>query len=191
MKSAIQNIPDELVYEMVKGKPIYYKGYLDVLSGQKQLQEIMGSSYLQSLIITNLVLLLGKFLPNTYRVLTNEIGLQFAKKSWRAADIAIFEKKKLKTSAKENKYIGVPPKIVIEIDTKANIEEVKDTLGYFHLKTDELLDFGVEKVLWIFTDSKKVMIATKEKSWETHNWDKDISILNDIRFNIQQIIDED
>ena len=70
MKSAIQNIPDELIYEMVKGKPIYYKGYLDVLSGQKQLQEIL-------------------------------------------------------------------------------------------------------------------------KSWETHNWDKDISILNDIRFNIQQIIDED
>jgi Uma2 family endonuclease len=191
MKSAIQNIPDELIYEMVKGKPVYYKGYLDVISGKKQLEELIGRSYLQSLIITNLVLLLGKYLPDSFRVLTNEIGLQFAKKSCRAADIAIFEKKKLKKSDKGNKYIRVPPKIVIEIDTKASIEEVKDTLGYFHKKTDELLDFGVEKVIWIFTDSKKVMIATKGKSWETHHWNTNITIMNDIQFNIQQMIDED
>ena len=176
---------------MVKGKPIYYKGYQDVLDGNKQFEELMGSSYIQSLIITNLVLLLGKKLPEAYRVLTNEIGLQFAKKSWRAADIAIFEKKKLKKSDKGNKYIGVPPEIVIKIDTKASIEEVKDTLGYFYKKTDELLAFGVKKVRWIFTDSKKVMIATKNTNWETHNWDKDIEIMKGIKVNIQQIIDED
>ncbi len=245
MKGTVQAIPEQLIYEMVNGKAIYYKGYEDYLSGKKQIEELMGSSYIQSLIITNLVIFLGINLPKSYQVLTNEIGLQFSKKSWRAADIAIIEKKKLKASDKGNKYIKKAPKIVIEIDTKANIEDVRacwefafganavkfcfgqgvtndysrsymseeqrstkhnltrvaqrvnsrhalnDVLGYFHKKTDELLDFGVEKVIWIFTDSQKVMIATQGKNWETHDWNKNILILEKIEANIQQLIAED
>ena len=89
MKSAVQNIPENLIYEMVDGKPIYYKGYREYLEGAKQMEELMGSSLLQSLIISRLVFFLQVHLGGEYEVLTNEIGIQFEKRAWRAADIAI------------------------------------------------------------------------------------------------------
>ena len=189
MENAVQNIPESLIYEMVDGKAIYYKGYKEYLKGKKQIDELMGSSYLQSLIITKLVFLLMSNLSKKYLVLTNEIGLQFKDKGWRAADIAIIETKKLKGVKKTNKYLKVAPKVVIEIDTKAELEEVKDSFGYFHKKTDELLNFGVERVIWIFTDSKKVMISEKNKDWQILNWSKDIEVMDGLIINLESLVD--
>ncbi|MEM6965713.1 MAG: Uma2 family endonuclease, partial [Bacteroidota bacterium] len=159
------NISDHLIYEMVEGKPIYYRGYQAYLNGNKQLEELKGSSYLQSAIITHLVfILMSKLNSNEYRVLTNELGLQF-KNGWRAVDIAIVEKEQLRLVQEKNKYLNIPPKIVIEIDTKAEMETPDDLYGYFHHKTEQLLEFGVEKVIWIFTSSEKVMIAEQQQDW--------------------------
>ena len=47
----IPRIPDELVYEKIDGKPVYYKGYKEVVNQQKQISVIMGSSNLQTEII--------------------------------------------------------------------------------------------------------------------------------------------
>lgn len=189
MSNALQNIPRKLVYEMVDDKPIYYRGYKEYLNGTKQIEQLMGSSYLQSLIITRLVYFLMSNLGKEYVVLTNEIGLQFKGKGWRAADIAIVEKKKLKGIKKSNKYLSVPPKVVIEIDTKAELEEVQDSFGYFHKKTDELLEFGVEKVIWIFTDSKKIMVSEKNKDWQVLNWSREILLINDLSIDLEKLID--
>lgn len=38
---------ESLVYEVLDGRPLYYRGYEDVLSGKKSPEEIMGSSSLQ------------------------------------------------------------------------------------------------------------------------------------------------
>lgn len=190
MKSDNQKIPHKLIYEMVGEQPIYYRGYKDVLTGKKQIEELMGSSYLQSLIITKLVFLLMSNLGKKYVVLTNEIGLQFKNKGWRAADIAIVETKKLKDIKKTNKYLKIPPKVVIEIDTKAELKEVKDSFSYFHKKTDELLEFGVEKVIWIFTDSEKIMISEKDKDWQILNWSKELEILEGIMVNLEAVIEK-
>jgi len=189
MSNALQNIPEKLIYEMVDGKPIYYRGYKEYLKSKKQIEQLIGSSYLQSLIITRLVYFLMSNLGNEYVVLTNEIGIQFKGKGWRAADIAIVENKKLKDVKKSNKYLSIPPKVVIEIDTKAELEEVQDALGYFHKKTDELLDFGVEKVIWIFTDSKKIMISEKNKDWQVLNWTREVHLLNDLTIDLEKLID--
>ena len=78
MDRNVQNIPSELIYEMDNGTPIYYRGYKDFLNGSKQLDELMGSSFLQSDIITQLVILLGINLSKKFKVLTNEVGLQFS-----------------------------------------------------------------------------------------------------------------
>ena len=83
----------------------------------------------------------------------------------------------------------VAPKIVIEIDTKAELEQVKDSFGYFHKKTDELLNFGVEKVIWIFIDSEKIMISEKDKTWQILNWSKDIGIMGGVNINLESLID--
>ena len=103
---------------MTNGKPIYYKGYQEVMQGKKQPEEIMGSSFFLSLIISRLLRFLLNCLPEVYEVLTNELSLQFSKKHWRAADIAIYHKEQLRNIPLQNKYLEIPPKIVFEIDTK-------------------------------------------------------------------------
>lgn len=187
MKNIVENIPKSLIYEMVDGKPIYYKGYREFILGENKSGEPMGSSLLQSMIITRLVILLHRHLEQEYYILTNELGLQFSKGNWRAADIAIYKKNQIEPSKITNKYTKIPPKVVIEIDTKAEIEEVKDTFTYYNRKTDQLLEFGVEKVIWIFTDSQKVMLATKDKNWELLSWDKQINVLEDLQINLKEI----
>lgn len=46
-KAAAEAIPDYLVYEVLDGQPLYYKGYQEVLAGRQKLEDIMGSSVLQ------------------------------------------------------------------------------------------------------------------------------------------------
>lgn len=188
-KSAVKPIPERLIYEMVDGKPIYYKGYKKFIKGKNKTEDQMGSSFLQSIIITNLVLLLHKKIGKEHYILTNELGILFSKGNWRAADIAIYEKTQIDISKATNKYIDIPPKIVIEIDTKAEIEDIKDTFTYYNEKTEQLIDFGVEKVIWIFTDTKKVLIADKSKEWKLNDWSKDIEIVNDSKINVLNLID--
>ncbi|MEL7222728.1 MAG: Uma2 family endonuclease [Bacteroidota bacterium] len=189
MQLSVQSIPKSLIYEMIDRQPVYYKGYKEVLNGDKTIDELMGSSYLQSLIITQLVYLLMSKLDSNWAVLTNEIGLQLKPKSWRAADIAIIEKEKLKLLDETNKYLSIPPKVVIEIDTKAEIEEVQESYSYFHRKTDDLLAFGVDKVVWVFTDSRKVMIAERDQEWRILDWSKSVTVLEDISFKITDIVE--
>ena len=55
MSSAVEKIPANLIYEMVNGKPIYYKGYKDYLKGDKNIVEVMGSSKLQSFLVAELI----------------------------------------------------------------------------------------------------------------------------------------
>ena len=190
MEGATQAIPSSLIYEMVKGKPIYYRNYREYLNGNKQIEEIMGSSLIPSMIISRLLFLLQSDLGFEYEVLTNKLGIQFGKKSWSAADIAIIKAKDLNKVKAKDKYLSFPPEIVIEIDTKAELSEVEKPLSYFHQKTDELLNFGVSKVVWIFTESKKVMTAEKGEKWETNNWEEDFNILNGVNLNIEQLLEK-
>lgn len=45
------SISQALIYEMVDNQPIYYRGYKDVLNGVKDVEDIMGSSLLQAVLI--------------------------------------------------------------------------------------------------------------------------------------------
>ncbi|GJM36149.1 MAG: hypothetical protein DHS20C18_51500 [Saprospiraceae bacterium] len=187
MNSALQKIPDSLVYEMVNGKPIYYRGYKEYLNGTKQLEQLIGSSKFQSFLAAELIFLFKSFLGKDYYLFSNELGLQFSKNSWRAADIAIIKKSKVKRL--DSKYLSVPPEYVIEIDTKADLGEISNPLGYYQEKTQELLKFGVNKIIWIFTDTEKIMIAQKgSKKWEILDWDQEIEFLEGLKVNIHQLL---
>ncbi len=48
-KKIRKKVPKELIYEMRHGSPIYYKDYDKVLTGEKKLDEVMGSSKIQAL----------------------------------------------------------------------------------------------------------------------------------------------
>lgn len=187
-KKVTQKVPEALIYEMTPHGPIYYRDYEKVLSGEKQLEQVMGSSYLQAYLVSLIIKHFNKYLSDDYIVLSNELGLKYAKKSWRAADIAIYENKLLKDVPLQNKYLEVPPKVVIEVDTKASVTHLDTPNDYIMQKTDDLLDFGVEKVIWIFTNTKKVMIAESNHDWIVKNWNAEVEVVEDIKFSIEKIL---
>ena len=51
IKTRTRKIPAKYIREVVNGKPYYYKGYKSVMNGTKQIEEIMGSSSLQSFLV--------------------------------------------------------------------------------------------------------------------------------------------
>lgn len=56
------------------------------------------------------------------------------------------------------KYVDVPPKVVIEVDVKVKKE---GEITYVFSKTKQLFDFGVERVIWVVSDLKQVLIFNK------------------------------
>ncbi len=183
-----QTIPEHLIYEISKGKPIYYKNYKQVLRRECSTDEIMGSSALQSLIVTVLLeFLLQNYNKKTHKILTSEMGIKGAN-LLRAADIAIYTREQLKGYVFNDKYMTIPPKIVIEVDLKADTDDFETPINYFYEKTQDLLDFGVETVIWITTKSEKVMIATQNNEWITANWTKEIEFLPNCTASIAQLL---
>jgi len=76
-----ENIPEALIYEIMDGEPLYYRGYKDVLNNKKSLDDIMGSSGLQSFIIQYILeILYIKVGRKLYHFLTNEVGTHLGKK---------------------------------------------------------------------------------------------------------------
>lgn len=186
----MKTIPDYLIYEMVDGQPIYYRGYQEVVQGDKEAEAIMGSSYLQSLFISRIFRFLIINLSEEFETLTNEIGLQFTKGNWRAADLAIYQKSTLQDVDQPHKYLSIPPDVVIEVDTKADFEQFTSSAGYYYTKTESLLEFGVKKVIWIFTDARKVMVAEPQQDWLVKDWEQDIVVLPGVVINIAKLLAE-
>lgn len=187
-----KKIDPKLIYEILNGKAVYYRGYKNVIDGTKTIEEIMGSSGLQALIIEYFLLyVLRSINLREYRLLTNEIGLHLNSNNNLAGDLAIFEKTKLPIAALDKHYLTIPPKIQIEVDINADVEQFETIDNYIYLKTDNLLNFGVEKVIWVLTNSKKVIVATKTKNWEIINWDKTIELIDGIEFNVGQYLKEE
>ncbi len=183
-----KKIPKQLIYEIIDGQPFYRKGYKEVLAGQKNIVDIMGSSSLQAFIISFILKTLYKQLDDQlYLIFTNEAGLHLDKGNNLAGDILIYEDQSLSIENINENYFSLPPKIVIEVDISAEVPSL-EVEGYVHNKTKKLLNFGVEKVIWITTVSKKVLIATKESDWTIKDWDKAIEILPDVTFSIGQYL---
>jgi len=87
-------------------------------------------------------LLHQKIKRKKYQVLFNEVGYKFTPKSWYNLDIGIWEKEKVKPFLKKDKIVTIAPKVVIEIDTKADLRKFDNPQDYFHRKTQDLLDHG-------------------------------------------------
>lgn len=178
-----RKIPDYLICEVLDGKPLYYKGYEDVLAGKKTLEEIMGSSSLQASIVYFITAFIAKFIDeDKYNVLVSEPGVHLDRRDNVSNDIAIFDQSILPGASISKKCVDVPPKIVVEVDISIAISDLTET-GYIYRKTAKLLDFGVEKVFWVLTEAQVVMVATKERM-ETFSWNKDIELMDGQSFNI-------
>ena len=181
-------IPDNLIWEVLDGKPLYRRGYMDVVRKLKTRDEIMGTSSYQALITTYLSKLLARHLDDTlYDFLIGEPGVHLKHRDNISNDIAIF--KRFTGEQITKKYVDYPPKIVIEVDIDIDPASMSD-FDYLHTKTQKMLDFGVEKVIWILTNSRKVIVAKPNTSSLTIDWKNDIEILDGIVFNIHNYLEE-
>ena len=109
-----------IVYEVLDGQPIFYKGYQGILSGQKNLEEIRATIAQQALVVSCIMEYLFKMLSrNQYAVLLNEPGLRLNNRNYFVLDVAVYKKESLKKVT--NKYLEIPPHLIFEIDTKADL----------------------------------------------------------------------
>lgn len=186
-KTAKKRVPKELVYEVINGKAVYYRDYDKVLSGNKTIEEVMGSSLLQSLIVSYIIReLFNNIDTSKYFILSAEVGFKYSKNSWYSLDIAIVSRDKVNQIT--NKFLQTAPEVVIEIDTKADTTKFGSLENYIIKKTQHLLNLGVKKVIWILTRDRKVLLAQPESDWTIKNWDRDIPVIDDFKLNLNNLL---
>lgn len=192
MADIAEIVPPALIYEMWNGKPIYYRCYRDVLAGKKTVEEIRASTDLQGVLVALLIGQLAEVINRkVYCLATNRLGLRIALNDNLASDVAIFEKEKL--GKLKGKYFDVAPKVAIEVDIKADVTDFPNKLDdYLIQKSQKLLDFGVEKILWIITSMQKVYIIERNNpTWYIVNWSETILVVDDCSLNIKQLLDDE
>jgi Uma2 family endonuclease len=82
----------------------------------------------------------------------------------------------------------VPPKLVVEVDVKIEAESKTPEDIVWQIKTNKLLNSGVEKVIWFFTKSQRVLIARPNEDWIPVDWQRDIEIWAGLTINIAQYL---
>ena len=178
-----RNVPDALIYEIMDGKPVYRKGYREVVSGRKTLEESTGANTYQSVIVAYCMKIIWSFLDDDrYFVLTGESGVHIDHRNNIVNDVAIYDQMILTPAKISKKYADVPPLLAIEVDSKADISEMTEA-GYLYKKTRKLFDFGVQRVLWILTDAQVIIVATPDRI-ETVDWNKDVELMDSHTTNI-------
>ncbi|MBO0937658.1 Uma2 family endonuclease [Fibrella sp. HMF5335] len=184
-------IPAQLVREVLNGRPLYYKGYREVLAGRVKPEDIMGSSDLQSFIVMAIAATIWNRIDRKkYKVASSEAGLHINLRNNFSADIAIFDKATL--PALKGKYFDVPPKVMVEVDIRIDWDGgAANDVNYILEKSQALFDFGVERVLWVLTASRKVVIMEAGKDSIITNWSNDVPVLDDCVLNIKNLLDEE
>lgn len=186
-----KEIPDSFIYEILNGKPLYYKGYKEAIRNNQNAESIMGASSLQVFILNYLVRILYNVCDeNKFWVFFGEPGLHISHKNNLGGDILVYDKKIFPSSKISKHYADVPAELQIEVDITAELEDMTET-GYIKKKTDILLEFGTKKILWIFTSTQQVMVAEKGKDWLWINWNKQIIIWENNSFCIGEYLEKE
>ncbi len=180
-RKSTSKIPNNLIYEVVKGKPIYYKGYKAVINKTKTIKDITLESLLQSWLKAQLsAFLIHNLLGKGFQVTAGELGLNLSKEDKRGADIAIFKNENFVFS---EYFSNLPPEVIIEIDVKADTENETE-FDYVLEKITDYHRFGVKKVIWIFSKTKKIMDAPANKPWVMLDWTESVSVIDALELKV-------
>ena len=180
----------QLVRETLDGRPLYYTGYQAVLAGRKTTEEIRGSSSLQWVLVSYFmrVMILG-LNRNKYWFAT-KAGVHLDHRDNLAHNVAIYEKAMLPPDQINTRYVQVPAKVVVEIDVRIDLQDAADS-NYVNRKIRKLLDFGTERIIWIFTDSQQVLVAERgADAWLIMDWHRDLELLDGQQFNVGQYLQQ-
>lgn len=182
--------PKQLVYETLNARKLYRRGFNEVVNQTKTIEEIMRRSSLQSNIISILLKYLYMHTSEIdYEIFTNEIGLDISQDNNLSSDIVIFDADDALQYQFDGHYFHVAPKIAFQVDVKIELGDT-NVVEYLREKNKVLFDFGVERVVWIFTEDKKILLAQPNRVWLMSNWSKDTELLEGHKINLQNMIDE-
>ncbi len=180
-------IPSNIVFEEIDGVALPFKGYKEVLNGNLKPEDIMGSSSIQAAIVYAIGIFIGNNLDRKkYTIVSNEAGLRLDKENNFSNDLAIFHK-----NVKLNRhYFNIAPILAIEVDIKADINESPFATNedYIITKSQKMLDFGTQQVIWILTQSKKIFIVSNDGPWKIVGFDYDISLLENCVLNMKTLL---
>jgi Uma2 family endonuclease len=159
METALE-IPTRLVKEVINGKNYYYKGYRSVLRGEKKLEAIIGSSDLQSTLVTVLITyLLPQINRQLYQVVVSEPGVHLGKNSNFSNDIAIYRKADLPRDRDRSKYFSVAPLVAVEVDIRIESgEEATDDFSYMFEKSSHMILAGTATVVWVLSRIQSLVV---------------------------------
>ncbi|MCF8246808.1 MAG: Uma2 family endonuclease [Saprospiraceae bacterium] len=189
-----RKIPEYLIKETIDGIPFYYAGFESVLSKHKTKTDIMADSGLQSFIKAFLMEILLKTLDTKqFKVLVGEIGNHLDHRTNLALDLAIYDRTQLTGKKITAKYIDFAPKIVIEVDVRVELAENKEEVfdAFVLRKVRKLHEFGTEKIIWIFTKSKTIIVATPGNSWGVFDLNEDVEVMEGIQFNLGKYLESE
>jgi Uma2 family endonuclease len=166
------------VYERVKGKPIYFKDYKEF--GFKDVPRL--DSTAQAFLKNKLVNVMGnELLSFGYEILLGSPVLQITPDNKRIVDLAAFESGALTLN---DQFATLPPLFTVEIDFHTHVP----TMEYIFEKIADYHNFGVQKVFWVFTKNKKVMVAPSGQPWLTLDWSADVEVVEGLVINLADIV---
>ncbi|MEK7256845.1 MAG: Uma2 family endonuclease [Bacteroidota bacterium] len=178
-------VPGYLVRDLIDGLPLYYKGYREVLAGTKTKEEIMGCSTLQSFILLYLIRILDQNLDEeSFHIFTGESGNHLSPKTNFSLDLAVYDTGSLPVEKIDEHYAKVPPVLVVEVDVKMEPEEKMSDEQVIRLKTDSLLKYGVQKVVWFLSRKGQVFMAEKGKKGVWRSWHEPVELMPGIEVNV-------
>ncbi len=183
------DIPTQLVKEIIDEKPYYYKGYLKVLSGEATLESIMGSSELQSTLVSILNNYLWAQLDRkVYKITAGEPGFHLSPGSNFSNDLAIYRRADLAKERNVKEYFQVAPLVAIEVDIK--IESQEDDFTYMLKKSSRLIEAGTSSVVWILTQLYSLVVYSRDVDGSVQprviSWTKSHEILPGVSIRLTQ-----
>lgn len=171
-------ISESLIYEVLDGQVIPYEGFRTVLKDLSKIENIKGSSGIQSYIIYLLMKWASAKFDKNYWILPNEAGFALDAQNRLSIDLALVAKDRLDFNELTNKLLNIAPDVVFEVDTKAAMEVIRH-YDYYLKKTKKLLEAGCPLVVWFFTDTRQVMRATAHEPWTIVDWKDTVEVLGE------------
>ncbi len=112
-----------------------------------------------------------------------EVGILIRKKplTIRAVDVVYISKERLKEKPKG--ILQIPPDLVIEILSPSN------TYTEMEEKVQELLDFGVERVLLVDPRLRKAFLH-KKGIVEVYSFDEEFELLPELKIKLSEVLEE-
>ncbi|WP_426293235.1 Uma2 family endonuclease [Dyadobacter endophyticus] len=183
-----ETIPASLIFEELDGRPLYRKGYKEVLANNLSPEEIMGCSFIQALIARILSSYFAEILRGKpYLVTSNEGGLHVSLGNNLTNDVAVFDRAMIKDIFSK-KYADVPPKVAIEVDIKIEADQFPDPKDYISRKSEKMIEFGTESVIWVLTDNRKIMVMDRSREWFVCEWDETVPLFDQYQFCLNDLL---